>query len=300
MIRLGTRGSQLAMAQSTWVRKQLESAGHEVELIQLKTEGDVKTGPLAQIGGQGLFTKRLQDALQQNEIDLAVHSLKDLPTQDLPDLTLAAVPEREDPRDALVSESVACLEDLPTNAIVGTGSVRRAAQLLHLRPDLEVRDIRGNVDTRLRKLTEESFDAIILASAGLRRLGLEDKISFPFGLETMLPAVGQGCLGLEVRVSDQATKRAVAVLNHEASQAMAIAERAMLKALFAGCLAPVGAHTVVSGDQITLTGVVLSRDGIHRVVASASDECKNSASLGAQVAQQLIQQGAQPLLETVH
>lgn len=302
-IRLGTRSSKLAMWQSTWVKSQLEKRGHSVELIQIKTEGDVTAGPLAQIGGQGLFTKRLQVALLENQIDLAVHSLKDLPTEDHPDLTIAAIPDREDTADALVSNRFGSLADLPDNSIVGTGSVRRAAQLKHLRPDLDIRDIRGNVDTRLRKLDDGEFDAIILAVAGLRRLGFDDRITQAFQPDQLMPAVGQGALGLETRMDDKATVSAVGSLSHADSYHRAVAERSMLKALFAGCLAPVGASTVVSehdGDSnLTLTGVVLSTDGTERMQSTQTMPLVNSVDLGEAVANLLMEQGADRLLKNV-
>ena len=233
------------MWQSTWVKGELEKIGCTVELIQIKTEGDVATGSLSQIGGQGVFTKRLQIALQNNEVDLAVHSLKDLPTEDAPGLSIAAIPLRETTADAFVCNKHSALSELPTGAVVGTGSVRRGAQLLHLRSDLQIKDIRGNVDTRLSKLDEGQFDAIILAAAGLTRLGWADRITQVFSPDDLLPAVGQGALGLETRTDDSATNEAIGQLNHANSFASAMAERFMLRTLFAGCLAPVGAHTQI-------------------------------------------------------
>ena len=298
-IRLGTRASKLALTQSNWVKAQLESLGNEVQLIEIKTEGDVKTGPLAQIGGQGLFTKRLQIALLDSEIDLAVHSLKDLPTEDHPDLKIAAVPPRENTADALIGrEGVNDLASLPEGAKVGTGSVRRAAQLLHLRPDLKIFDIRGNVDTRLEKLVSEGFDAIVLACAGLNRMGLSDRICYSFDETELLPAVGQGALGLEVRASDETTITAVSQLNDDASFHRAMAERSMLRRLFAGCLAPVGAVTVVEAGELTLTGVVLSSDGKTRVEAVKSLPVEESAELGVAVAEALLEKGADVLLKS--
>lgn len=302
-IRLGTRASKLAMWQSNWVKSQLEKLGHSVELIQIKTEGDVTAGPLAQIGGQGLFTKQLQVALLDEKIDLAVHSLKDLPTEDHPDLTVAAVPPREDTADALVSNRFASLEELPDKAVVGTGSVRRAAQLKHLRSDLEIRDIRGNVDTRLKKLDGGDFDAIILAAAGLKRLGLEPRIAHAFEPDQLLPAVGQGALGLETRKFDIATVSIMRQLSDPASYHRAFAERSMLKTLFAGCLAPVGASTTVvsvnGSSRLTLTGVVLSTDGTERLHATDTLPLEESIKLGKMVANQLLEQGADRLLKNV-
>ena len=302
-IRLGTRASKLALWQSNWVKSYLEKLGFSVQLIKIKTEGDVTAGPLAQIGGQGLFTKRLQIALLENEIDLAVHSLKDLPTEDHPDLTIAAVPTREDTADAFVSNRFASLDELPAEAVVGTGSVRRAAQLKHLRADLVIHDIRGNVDTRLKKLDDGEFDAIILAAAGLKRLGLDNRIAQAFLPEQLMPAVGQGALGLETRKDDSVTVTAVHQLSHPASYHRAMAERSMLKTLFAGCLAPVGASsevTTASGATFqTLTGVVLSTDGTERVEATQTLPLENSIDLGKAVAEHLLEQGADRLLKDV-
>jgi len=301
-IRLGTRASKLAMWQSNWVKSQLEIAGRSVELIQIKTEGDVTAGPLAQIGGQGLFTKQLQIALLEDKIDLAVHSLKDLPTEDHADLTIAAVPAREDTADAFVSNRFAGLQELPDKAIVGTGSVRRAAQLKHLRPDLDIRDIRGNVDTRLKKLDGGEFDAIILAAAGLKRLGLESRIAYSFEPDQLMPAVGQGALGLETRKFDIATVSIIRKLSDPDSYHRAFAERSMLKALFAGCLAPVGASTTVHANELsglTLTGVVLSTDGNERLQATHTMPLQDSVKLGQIVASQLMEQGAERLLKNV-
>lgn len=295
-IRLGTRGSQLALWQSNWVKSELEKLGVSVELIKIKTEGDIKTGSLAQIGGQGVFTKRLQIALLENEIDLAVHSLKDLPTEDHPNLTIAAVPERENTADALVSNDYGDLDSIPQGSIIGTGSVRRAAQLLHLRDDLKIEDIRGNVDTRLQKLDDGKYDAIVLASAGLVRLGLGDRITYQFAPHQLMPAVGQGALGLETRADDATTIDSVSQLSDTPSFHRAMAERSMLRTLFAGCLAPVGANTVVKDDQLNLEGIVLSVDGKEKVSVSMSRPVAQSRELGEAVAKELIAKGADKFL----
>ncbi len=296
-IRLGTRASKLAMWQSNWVKSELEKNGVTVELIQIRTEGDTATGPLAQIGGQGLFTKRLQIALLENEIDLAVHSLKDLPTEDHDDLTIAAIPQREDTADAFVSNKFSDVDSLPAGATVGTGSVRRAAQILHRRDDLKIEDIRGNVDTRLKKLDDGNYDAIILACAGLKRLGLSDRITQSFTPDVLMPAVGQGALGLEIRKNDPATKASIEKLNHLESYHRAMAERMMLKTLFAGCLAPVGANTWVESGVLTLEGIVLSKDGKDKVQFTACDDLAKSLLIGKQVAEQLIEKGASEFLK---
>ena len=298
-IRLGTRGSLLALWQSGWVKRELENRGHKVELIQIKTQGDVKTGPLSQIGGQGLFTKQLQVALHNDQIDLAVHSLKDLPTEDAAGLSIAAIPERETTLDVLCfpkNDMSGSLESLSEGAIVGTGSTRRAAQVLNMRPDLQIKDIRGNVETRLAKLDAGEYDAIVLAAAGLTRLGFEDRISYEFDPMKMLPAVGQGALGLETRSDDEAIVEAVGELKHVESYSAALAERSMLRRLFAGCLAPVGARCEIGAGKVTLTGVVLSRDGKIRIEASDSGPFDDFEKLGISVAEKLIAEGADKLL----
>ena len=231
-LRLGTRASALARWQADWVAGQLTAAGHAVELVPIATQGDTSaTAPIGSIGSPGVFTKELQRALLDGRIDLAVHSLKDLPTDPVEGLVLAAVPEREDVADVLVSRDRMPLAALPRGAVMGTGSLRRRAQLLHFRPDLEMRDIRGNVDTRLQKLRAGQFDAIVLAAAGLKRLGLAGEATAAIPLEIMLPAVGQGALGIESRVDDAITHSALAPLVHSPTQQAVIAERALLAQL---------------------------------------------------------------------
>lgn len=298
-IRLGTRASQLAMWQSRWVEQQLKALGANVELIQIKTEGDLKGGALSQIGGQGLFTRQLQIALLENRIDLAVHSLKDLPTASHPDLMIAAVPRREDTSDAWVSNSIASFADAPNGSIIGTGSVRRAAQLRHQRPDVDIRDIRGNVDTRLAKLDDGQYDAIVLATAGLKRLGLEQRIRHRFDPDVLMPAVGQGALGLETRKDDAQTNAIVAKLNHAESFFGAMAERALLQGLSAGCMAPVGASTNIEDQTLSLTAIVMNPGGTERIEANAVSSPEDFAQLGTSVALQLFEQGAQKLLDAV-
>lgn len=295
-LRLGTRASALARWQAEWVAARLTELGIDVELLPITTQGDVKTQPLGQIGGQGLFTKELQRALLDNQIDLAVHSLKDLPTAPVDRLALAAVPERESTADVLVARTAARIEDLPPAARVGTGSLRRQAQLLHRRPGLRVVDIRGNVETRLRKLDEGQFDAIVLAEAGLKRLGLAERIVNVIPRAVMLPAVGQGALGIEARTADGATRQLLAPLNHEATHLAVIAERSLLSTLRAGCLAPVGAFGRLENGRLRLDAVVLSGDGAKRVAASGDGPPRDAEALGQQVAQSLIDQGATELI----
>jgi hydroxymethylbilane synthase len=295
-LRLGTRSSPLARWQAEWVAGQLADRGIAVELVPITTQGDVKFGPLGQIGGQGLFTKELQRALLERQIDLAVHSCKDLPTAPVEGLVIAAVPERESTADVLVSPKADRIEALPNAARIGTGSLRRKAQLLHLRPDLLVEDIRGNVETRLRKLDEGQFDAIVLAEAGLKRLGLADRLANVIPYRDMLPAVGQGALAIEARADDKRTQGQLAVLDHPSSHRAVLAERALLFQLRAGCLAPVGALAQAESARLRLEAVVLSPDGRRRLTASGSIEDGAAAALGEMVAQDLLQQGAAELI----
>lgn len=295
-IRLGTRGSPLARWQADWVAAQLRDLGIEVEMIHITTQGDVKGGPIGNFGGQGVFTKEIQRALLDGEIDVAVHSLKDLPTEPVPGLKLGAVPEREDCGDVLVTKIADSVESLPENARVGTGSMRRQAQLQFVRPDLKVSDIRGNVDTRLRKLDEGEFEAIVLAAAGLKRLGLTDRILHVIPKQIMLPAIGQGALGIEIRDEDPHSAAAVAPLDHAASHQAVLAERAMLARLRGGCLAPVGAWGRIDGEKLKLEGVVLSPNGKHRLFANLQAPPTDAVLLGMALADELLQQGAAELI----
>lgn len=295
-LRLGTRGSPLARWQADWVTAQLAARGVPVEQVLITTQGDVRTGPLGAIGGQGLFTKEIQRALLSGEVDLAVHSLKDLPTEPVEGLALAAVPEREATGDALVCATCSDWTQLPVGARLGTGSTRRRAQLLHARPDLQLLDVRGNVDTRLRKLDSGEYDALILAEAGLKRLGLADRIAQVLPVERMLPAVGQGALGLETRVDDARTREIVAALDDPATHAAVLAERALLSALRGGCLAPVGALARVANGTLTLLGVVLSGDGRERIATEQSGSAGEAVELGRQAAAALLEQGAARLI----
>ncbi len=299
-LRLGTRASALARWQAEWVATELQKLGVEVELVPIVTQGDVKTGPLGQIGGQGLFTKELQRVLLDERIDLAVHSCKDLPTDPVEGLSIAVVPDRESTNDVLVlgglgSRRAADIRSLSPSARVGTGSLRRKAQLLHLRPDLVVEDIRGNVETRLRKLDEGQFDAIILAEAGLKRLGFANRITAVIPWQTMLPAIGQGALAIETRTDDEEVRRVLAPLDHAASHQAVLAERTLLSHLRAGCLAPVGAWGRYENAQLLLGAVVLSADGSRRLSASDSTT-GDPISLGRSVAEQLLNQGAPQLI----
>ena len=295
-IRLGTRSSALALWQAHWVQEQLQKLGVDVEVIHIKTQGDVKSGPIGQIGERGVFTKEIQRALLDQSIDLAVHSLKDMPTEAVPGLQIGAVPAREVNSDAFVSNSVADLDSLPAGAKVGTGSNRRKAQLLSLRPELDVLDIRGNVGTRLQKLDDGEYDAIILAEAGLRRLKLANRITQLLPKDQMVPAVGQGALGLEVRDNDSATLQAILPLNHFETYQAVMAERAMLSALRGGCLAPVGAWARSEAGRLILDGVVLSTDGRVRLETHQEGPIDFAEDLGEKAAIHLADQGAREII----
>jgi hydroxymethylbilane synthase len=302
---IGSRGSKLALWQSEWVRSRLLELrpGAEIRIEVIKTSGDVKLDvPLATIGGKGVFTKELEEALLAGEIDLAVHSLKDLPTT-LPDrLAITAITEREDARDALIlPEGVAATHDdslgsLPSGAIVGTSSLRRQAQLKHLRPDVVIKDLRGNVDTRLRKLDEGGYDAIILASAGLRRLGFERRINAAIGHEEMLPAVGQGALGIETRANDARTHALVSLLEHAPTRAACTAERALLQALGGGCQVPIAAHATVHGNALRLEALVAALSGEQVIRDAIEAESAHAARAGETLAARLLARGAETLL----
>lgn len=300
-IRLGTRASALARWQADWVAEQLRGLGVDVELVPISTTGDRQQDSIGTLGQRGVFTKEIQRALLDRRIDLAVHSLKDLPTDTVAGLALTAVPERAPIGDALVSEKYAALDDLPRGATVGTGSLRRRTQLWHHRPDLNMKDLRGNVDTRLEKLRRGDFDAVILAVAGLERLGLERHIRQVLPAEVMLPAIGQGALGLETRSDDAETIAWVAKLDHTASHWAVLAERAMLAALEGGCLAPIAAWGRLEHDMLLLTGRVLSADGaemIETAAAAPQANARQAEMLGRRVAEMLLQQRAAELIQT--
>jgi hydroxymethylbilane synthase len=269
-----------------------------VELVEIQTTGDVVSDVgLTQIGGDGVFTKEIQRALLANAVDIAVHSLKDLPTSHVEGLTLAAVPERGPSGDAFVSKRHASFDALPAGAVVATSSLRRRAQILHRRPDLRPVNIRGNVDTRLRKLAEQGdIDAIILAQAGLVRLGLEAAITGILDPHWMVPAVGQGALGLECRADDVATLAALAPLNDPATRQSVLAERALLRGLGGGCQVPIGAVATVCEGVISLRGVVLDPDGRQRITAELSGPAASAERVGLELAERLLGQGARALL----
>jgi hydroxymethylbilane synthase len=291
---IASRGSQLALWQARWVEARLTELGHECRIEIVKTTGDKITDvPLSQVGGKGLFTKEIEEALLDGSADLAVHSLKDLPTELPEGLALAAIPAREDARDAVVSRKLA---DLTAGQVVGTSSPRRVAQLRRLRPDLRFESIRGNLDTRLRKLDEGQYAAIVLASAGLRRLGWAGRIAEILPPEIMCPAVGQGALAIETRISG-AGRDACAVLDHLETRAAVTAERAFLRSLGGGCQVPIGAHALVDGDGLRLRGLVIAPDGSQLIAGSRSGAVGEAAEIGAALGAELLARGARALLE---
>jgi hydroxymethylbilane synthase len=301
-LRLGTRGSPLALWQARHVAELLRphAAGRPIELVLIETTGDrARDRPLAQIGGDGLFTKEIQNALLAGTADVAVHSLKDLPTLPVPELLLAAVPARGPTGDALVSHRHARFDTLPRGATVATSSLRRRAQALCRRPDLNLVNVRGNVETRLRKLEEQGLDALLLAEAGLRRLGLEGHITEVLDREWMLPAVGQGALGLECRADDPSTRALLGLLDDPATHCAVLAERALLRGLGGGCLVPLGALAVVEGQTLTLRGAVLSPDGRRRLAGTAAGPTAMAEAVGQRLAGELRRQGADEMLGQV-
>lgn len=295
-LRLGTRASALARWQAEWVAGQLVGSGVEVELVPVRTSGDQQPGPIVALQGRGVFTKEIQQALLEDRIDLAVHSLKDLPTAELPELVLAAVPPRGPVGDVLVCREHAGFDDLPPGAVVGTGSLRRRAQLLHARGDLRVEQIRGNVDTRLRSLDVGRYQAVVLAEAGLRRLGLAERITQALPMSLVLPAVGQGALGLETRRDDRATRQRIAALDDPTTHRAVQAERRMLAALEGGCLAPIAAWARPERRRLVLTGRVLSPDGKERIEVTRHAAPAQAVTLGEAVAEALLARGAARLI----
>jgi hydroxymethylbilane synthase len=302
-LRIGTRGSQLARWQANWVADRLRALhpGLEVALVEIKTQGDRdRNTPLAAIGGQGLFTKEIQRALLDGAVEVAVHSLKDLPTQGPGDLALGAVPAREDSADALIAPAHRTLDALPAGATVGTGSLRRRAQLLHLRPDLKLVGIRGNVETRLNQALNATLDAVVLAEAGLRRLGFDRHVTERLGPPRFLPAVGQGALGIECRADDAETLDRLAPLNDPATRRAVLAERRALAELEGGCMIPLAAWGRDGADgQLCLDVALFDPDGRERLFAALSGPADDPEGLGLRVAQQLRAQGADRVLAQV-
>ena len=303
ILRIATRQSPLALWQAEYVKTGLEQVhpGLGVEIVAMSTRGDkILDTPLAKIGGKGLFVKELEVALLEGRADIAVHSMKDVPMAFPDGLGLGVICEREDPRDALVSHRFPALDDLPQGARLGTSSLRRQCQLRALRPDLDVIDLRGNVNTRLRKLDEGRYDAIVLASAGLKRLGLAQRIASCIAVEQCLPAGGQGAVGIELRTGDSATLDYLLTLGHPPSESCVTAERALNARLQGGCQVPIACYAVIEGDQLWLRGLVGSPDGATLIRAEARADAASAQRLGEDVAEELLAQGAGRVLEAVY
>ena len=298
-LRVGSRGSQLALWQAHHISALLRERGHEVELEIIKTTGDKITDvALAKVGTKGMFTKEIEEALAEGRIDLAVHSLKDLPTELSADFEIAAVTTRENPRDVFCSSKYKSIEELPRCARVGTSSLRRQAQLKAVRPDLDIHPLRGNVDTRLRKLEAGEFDAIILAAAGLNRLGKTQLVKQVIPAETMCPAAGQGALGIEIRAGDSVTRQQLAFLDDAVARATTICERALLSKLGGGCQVPIGAFAEVRNGCLHLEAIVANPDGSQ--VLRESRDGTDPVQLGESVGDTLLQRGGDAILEAVY
>ncbi len=299
-IRIGTRGSKLALWQANWVKDRILEHHPElsVELLVIKTSGDkILDVPLAKVGGKGLFVKEIEEAMLAGDIHLAVHSMKDMPGEFPEGLCIAAVPIRENPLDALLARKVSCIEQLPAGAAIGTSSLRRASQLLHLRPDLKILPLRGNIDTRIRKLETEKLDAVILAAAGIKRLGFTARITAEIDPETILPAVGQGALCIEARKDDTRIFNLLAEIHHPQTAFTVAAERAFLKRLQGGCQVPIAAFAQIRGQEMTIDGMVAETDGSVLFRDRLHGSPKEAKQLGTELAERLIERGAGDIVQ---
>ncbi|TMO70938.1 hydroxymethylbilane synthase [Pseudoalteromonas sp. S3776] len=303
LVRIATRKSALALWQAEFVKAQLEHfhADVRVELVPMSTQGDIILDtPLAKIGGKGLFVKELEQAMLDGRADIAVHSMKDVPVEFPEGLALHTICEREDPRDAFVSNNYTNLSELPQGAVVGTSSLRRQCQIRALRPDLVIKDLRGNVNTRLAKLDDGQYDAIILAAAGLLRLKMDDRIADYIEPEVSLPANGQGAVGIECRIDDEVTKALLAPLEHTQTRIRVNAERAMNRHLEGGCQVPIGAYALVDGDQVHLRGLVGAVDGSEILHDEVTGHINDAEAIGVELAKKLLAQGADKILAEVY
>ncbi len=299
-IKIGTRASKLALWQANWVQSALNQkfAGQKIELVTIKTKGDkILDVPLAKVGGKGLFVKEIEQALLEGRIDLAVHSMKDMPAEIPQGLCIGAVPQREDPADVLVSKDGLVFCALKSDAVIGTSSLRRAAQLRHARPDIVIMPLRGNLDTRLKKLQSENLDAIVLAAAGIKRLNLEQRITEYLPADIMLPAVGQGALCIERRQDDRRIEPLLATLDHPSTRAVVMGERAFLNRLGGSCQVPIAGHGEIHGNTFDLTGLVADLDGSRIIKANLSGPVDKTEAIGLKLAEQLIARGADKILE---
>lgn len=301
-IKIGTRGSKLALWQANWVKSELlnKFPGLSAEIVVIKTKGDkILDVPLAKVGGKGLFVKEIEEALIGNHIDLAVHSMKDMPAELSDGLSIGAIPERENPSDVLISRNNLLLSQLPEKARVGTSSLRRLAQIKHVRPYLVILPLRGNLDTRIRKLDSGELDAIILAAAGVKRLGLENLITEYLNEDVMLPAVGQGALCIEVRKDDNNILKFVTSLDHSITRAVVMGERAFLKRLEGGCQIPIAGHGKAEKNMFSISGLVADLDGKTIIKETQTGPLESSESIGTALADRLLSRGAKKLLENL-
>lgn len=298
---IGTRGSRLALWQANFVADSLRHfTDAEILIKKIKTQGDkIFDSPLAKIGDKGLFVKEIELALSEKEVDLAVHSMKDVPTELPPGLIISSIMKREDPKDVLISKEGEYLSNLPKGVRVGTSSLRRKAQLLNFRPDLTIVDVRGNLDTRLKKMNSGNFEAMVLAAAGIDRMGWSDKISERIPTEVILPAVGQGAIGIETRENDDIINKLVEKINHGPTFTAVTAERAMMKKLEGGCQIPIGALGVIEGNLLNLTGIVASVDGERLIKDFISGKPSEAEELGIKLAEQMIKSGANEILREI-
>lgn len=300
---IGSRGSGLALWQANWIKSQLEELHTElqVDITIIKTSGDkIQDVPLTKIGGKGLFVKEIEEALMRRDVDIAVHSMKDVPMKLPYELEISVITERENPFDALISKDNIQLDDLPKNAKVGTGSLRRSSQLLKYRPDLEIVPLRGNIDTRIKKLDSEGLDAIILAAAGLRRMGWGDKIAQVIPAEIILPAMGQGAVGIETRQHDPNVLEAIMALDHEETHLALDAERTFVDVLEGGCQVPIGAYATLDEETITLSGLVASLDGKTIYQASKQRPLVEAKLLGQELGKEILAMGADKILKEIY
>lgn len=299
---VGSRGSKLALTQTNWVIAELKrlNPGFEFQIEKITTKGDkITDAPLSRLGGVGLFTKELEIALIDKKIDIAVHSAKDVPTE-IPDgLTIGATPKREDPHDVLISNKNATLESLPKNARIGTSSLRRKAQLLAFRADFRIVDLRGNLDTRLKKLESEDMEAIILARAGLLRMGYTGQVSQVIPFNIMLPAVGQGALCIEIRKNDARVEKIISALNHPQTRIAVEAERALLARLQGGCQVPIGAYAEIQGDQVCLEAIISSVDGKSAIRDKSVGPAGQAAKIGDELARRMLEKGGMEILHEI-
>ena len=303
LLRIATRKSPLALWQAEHVKTRLQQAhdGLEVELVTMSTQGDkILDTPLAKIGGKGLFVKELEQGMLEGRADIAAHSIKDVPMEFPEGLYLSTILEREEPCDAFVSNKYDALDKLPEGAVVGTSSLRRRCQLLHRRPDLRIEDLRGNVNSRLSKLDDGRYDAIILACAGLIRLEMADRIKQSISSELILPAVGQGAIGLEAREGDDETRELISILDHPATRSRVVAERALNHGLHGGCQVPIACHATLEGDQIYLRALVGEPDGSNIISGEIRGGKEDAEKLGTELADELLGKGAKQILDSLY